>query len=159
MTYLVVSDTHGNTKHLAHLCESAKGADGIFFLGDGIKDIVGFCKEFPALQFYAVRGNCDREQSYQTDGLVTIMGYRILYTHGNLLNVKLSLAETVEVAKQQDADIVLFGHTHHPFDHIIDDIHLFNPGALGRAFEEYSYGVMHLEEGKKPRFEHVILRI
>jgi len=49
-----------------------------------------------------------------------------------------------------DFDIVLFGHSHRPFDKIINGVRVLNPGALsGNAFSRFgSWGILEIADGK-----------
>ena len=53
-----------------------------------------------------------------------------MFCHGHTFYVKHGIERFVQEAKNNSADIALFGHTHTPFYKIIDGIHVFNPGAL-----------------------------
>jgi putative phosphoesterase len=53
---------------------------------------------------------------------------RLLYTHGHLFGVKGGLDKLQKLAKENDAKIVLFGHTHRPFFDYIDEAYYLNPG-------------------------------
>jgi DNA repair exonuclease SbcCD nuclease subunit len=44
----------------------------------------------------------------------------------SVLHIPINQVET-------DADLVLCGHTHHPFNKIIDDVKFLNPGSVGRC--------------------------
>ena len=50
MKYLVFSDSHGNTDAMRRIIKlnlEAGKLDGVFFLGDGIRDIIKLTHEFP----------------------------------------------------------------------------------------------------------------
>ena len=80
---VVVSDSHGNPAALRRAIASVPDANAVFFLGDGIRDLLQVREEFPGLRFYPVAGNCDFQRSYPTEGLVPFEGRLIFYTHGH----------------------------------------------------------------------------
>ncbi|HPF82304.1 metallophosphoesterase family protein, partial [Nostocoides australiense] len=56
-----------------------------------------------------------------------------------------------------DADLVVFGHSHIPFDGVEDGVHLFNPGSPTdrRRQPAGTYGVLQLADGVVVRHEIV----
>ncbi len=161
MKFLVVSDIHGNSNLFNTIVKENDGVDGLFFLGDGIRDVCSVMQNYPDIPVYAVYGNCDvsfyHKNTQQRTCLKEIEGFRIFYTHGDLYSVKLGFSNICTAAHAQNADIVLFGHTHVPCNEVLSNLYLFNPGALERSPEEFSYGVMNLTFGKKPEFKHIIM--
>jgi putative phosphoesterase len=60
----------------------------------------------------------------------------VFCTHGHCLGVKYGFLNLFERAKETNADIALFGHTHEPLVEYEDGLWLFNPGSI----HEHSYG-------------------
>ena len=60
-----------------------------------------------------------------------------------------------------DADLVVFGHSHIPFDGVEDGVHLFNPGSPTdrRRQPVGTYGVLELADGVVVRHEIVPLLV
>ncbi|GAB4078365.1 metallophosphoesterase family protein [Nostocoides australiense] len=60
-----------------------------------------------------------------------------------------------------DADLVVFGHSHIPFDGVEDGVHLFNPGSPTdrRRQPAGTYGVLQLADGVVVRHEIVPLLV
>lgn len=116
LTFLVASDTHGRADLLLEAFRRAK-PDGVLFLGDGLRDL----NVLPAdITLRAVRGNCDwtaREDAPPVR-VEQIAGYRVYMTHGHLQGVKLALDTALANAVAADADVLLYGHTHVPFEKI-----------------------------------------
>ena len=114
LSFLVASDTHGRADLLLEAFRRAR-PDGVLFLGDGLRDL----NMLPAdITLRAVRGNCDwtaREDAPPVR-VEEIAGYRIYMTHGHLQGVKLSLDAAIENAAAAGADVLLYGHTHVPFE-------------------------------------------
>ncbi len=159
MKFLVTSDIHGNRQLLERIVKENSGFDGLFFLGDGLTEFKHVMSKYPDIKTFSIPGNCDignfgREGAHS---IAEIEGFRIFYSHGDTYSVKIGFSEICSAAHRHDADIVLFGHTHIPCNVMLSNLHLFNPGALGRALEEFSYGIIELQQGKKPQFKHVIV--
>ena len=114
LTYLVCSDTHGRADLLEAAFRRAR-PDGVLFLGDGLRDLsilpIGFTLR-------AVYGNCDwfSRTDIPATRVEQIAGYRIFMTHGHLQGVKQTLECAIEAAAAADADVLLYGHTHVPFE-------------------------------------------
>ena len=159
--YLVFSDSHGNFfKVNEALARQVKRPDGIFFLGDGIGDVKFFDKG--SIPIYCVSGNCDRRESFADDeapeeNLVKICGYTVMMTHGHRYGVKSGLGNIISAAKERDADILLFGHTHERLEatYMKDNgkpLYILNPGSIGGY--NASFGVISISDGGEILFSH-----
>ena len=115
----VISDTHGLLRE--EVLEILRDCDCIFHGGDinnqGVLDALG--KIAPV---YVVRGNNDREWAEQLphDLTVQIEGWKIFMVHNR---------KEIENLPE-DADIVIFGHSHKYFEQVIDGRLWLNPGSL-----------------------------
>jgi Predicted phosphoesterase len=58
MKILVLSDSHGDKKRMAGSVRTEK-PDMIIHLGDCISDFKALTEEFPGIEAYGVKGNCD----------------------------------------------------------------------------------------------------
>jgi putative phosphoesterase len=59
-----------------------------------------------------------------------------------------------ELAKVDDCEIVVTGHSHTPYAKFVDGTHFVNPGSVGRMFDgrpEASYAILELSRGNKVR--------
>ncbi len=155
MVFLIISDIHNQTELLKQTLEKHRDVDGVFFLGDGINNFNSIIANYPNLLVYAVSGNSDMG-SIAKDEFVDIEGFHIMFTHGNLYGVKKELDTILDAAVKNNADILLFGHTHMPFTVKQKEVLMFNPGALAKNFCEYSYGIMILQPNCVPEFKHII---
>ncbi len=119
--------------------------DLCFFLGDGERDLQLVQERFPELAIHAVRGNCDLRSALPSFLVCMVGGKRFFLTHGHLYHVKHDpeLSDLSRAAKENTADIVLFGHTHIPYIQSLDGICIMNPGSIG-SFSEASYGVIEI---------------
>jgi len=141
MRILVLSDSHERVSLLELAIAAQPAAQHLFFLGDGLADIDSAAALFPKVSVFKVCGNCDFSGNAPLEGLETLGGKRIFFTHGHRLAVKLADAVLAQTAAAQRADIVLYGHTHVPVHRFENGIHFFNPGAL----KDGRYGVIDLE--------------
>ncbi len=127
---LVVADTHKNTLALKRAYRQAGKIDYLFHLGDSASDTAGL-GDIKPVQVLRVRGNCDFS-SAKLQEEIYLCGQKILLLHGHTKRVKYSLTMLGLFADEQQAEAVLFGHTHIP---CIAYSHagrlLFNPGSLG----------------------------
>ena len=152
MKCIILSDSHRDYESLISVLRQNRDAEVVFFLGDGLSDILEAKKDFPAVAFFSVSGNCDI-RLFDAPRLenFTLEGKRIVLTHGDAFAVKSSLVGLRALAEDTRADVILFGHTHTPFDTYLPSerggpLWLFNPGSLGRPTEGGpSFGVLTLD--------------
>ncbi len=112
MVLLVASDTHGRTARLAEAVKRA-GARYLLFLGDGARE-ADTVTELPVI---AVRGNCDfGREDLPLTRVECFSKYRIFMTHGHTLGVKSSPEAAIGAAAREGADVLLYGHTHVPYE-------------------------------------------
>ena len=155
MKVVILSDSHGFRARVFSILHREEDADSVIFLGDGLYEMEELELASPGLPLYMVRGNCDISLSTPADRLLSMQDRLIFCTHGNGYEVKLTLQGLKKAARQRGADVALFGHTHIPFYEYDDGLYLFNPGSVAASRTgRYTYGVMTLEKGERPRFEH-----
>lgn len=136
MRILVVSDSHGDRRSLRDAVLAQPQASAVIHLGDGMREAQDIADEFVDLPFYMVRGNCDWSSVLDapTSRLERLGGKRVFCTHGHLYDVKYDPIRAVLAAREQQADVLLFGHTHVPFTDYQDGLHIMNPGSLSRSY-------------------------
>lgn len=149
MKCLIFSDSHGDPYNMKRAINRNPDAEVVFFLGDGIADAESLALEDSCRMWIAVRGNCDFSTVFLNRTLnkteqITLEGKKIMLTHGDVYGVKGGLEGITSAARSRGADIVLFGHTHIPFESYVDGLYLFNPGSISRPV--YSFGVLMLTE-------------
>ena len=118
----------------------------VFHLGDVVRDGDKLQALYPKLPFYRVVGNCDwNSVAFPLEDVVCLEGKTILYMHGHTRSVKCGVGMAVDAAREMRADLLLFGHTHHPLCEEYDNLLAVNPGAAqdGRA------ALLTWEEGKE----------
>ena len=144
MRILVVSDVHGNSRALCQAIESQPTARTVLFLGDGLRQAEDAAQRYPDRTFYMVPGNCDLAATGPFTRQEVFGGKRFFFTHGHKFNVKYGLYTIDLAAREAKADIVLFGHTHTPYQEYADGLYLFNPGSLGHGG---TYGYVDIAGG------------
>ena len=154
MKALIFSDSHGDTMNMRRTIEKCADVNYVFFLGDGIRDVEKIKENFPDKIFYCVRGNNDwmsMLENYSDERIIEIEGKRILLTHGHKYNVKYTEQNLFYKAISENIDIVLFGHTHTPYEQYFstDDggVNMFNPGSIGKNhLGAYYFGRLDISE-------------
>lgn len=143
MRLLVVSDSHKYTNNLLRAIEEQPSARYVIFLGDGERDIETAKQLYPQKQFIMVRGNCDFGSLLNDREFVIIGGKRIYCTHGHVEGVKHGTGNLISCARQEKADIVLYGHTHQAVTDYVDGMYVMNPGSVGY---DKRYGFVDITE-------------
>lgn len=130
MRILVLSDSHGSFHNLRDVLKMHTSAEVVIFLGDGEDDFRYAKSETENRHVIMVKGNCDYYSSLDENITQTIEGKRFFITHGYVENVKFGEDRLIYKGQSLGADIILYGHTHIPVNHVVDSIQIFNPGSL-----------------------------
>ena len=146
MRILVLSDSHENIENMA-LAVNKTQPELILHLGDYVRDGEELKNLFPDIPLIQVKGNCDAYdvchaplwRVYEADG------YRIFFTHGHYYRVKYDLLHLCYAAEEQNAELVLFGHTHIPLSEKRGAMTLLNPGSIGTG-RHPSYALIETSE-------------
>ncbi|MBR5485464.1 MAG: metallophosphoesterase [Oscillospiraceae bacterium] len=159
MKIIVVSDSHKDFHALYNTFDQNLDADLFVFLGDGIEELEDMQSIFFQKDIWSVCGNCDFFTTKDTIGTGVVQGLKILYTHGHLYEVKKGMFKLSRKATDENANIVLFGHTHERFCAEQDGILYFNPGSISvpRGCKIPTYGEIIIEDGKIASYRHVEL--
>jgi len=161
---LVLSDTHGSVNALRAVLSWAKERMppngticGTVFLGDGISDLrkaadaSGFFSEWKL-----VCGNNDFGYSIPEAAIYENEEHRFFLTHGHHYSLYGGYNSLLAAARNSQADVILFGHTHVPLHRTIDGMQLINPGSIGRPRSRIgaTFAVIECIEGGqlKPEF-------
>lgn len=154
MKCLCFSDSHGSPFNIRAALNKHPDAEVVFFLGDGLRDLEEFILD-RGKAWLAVQGNCDYfatlgDSLVKKTDRITLMGKRIVFTHGDLYGVKYGIDGVTRLAEEQNADILLFGHTHTPLEKYIPTedggYYLFNPGSIGAGYGGASYGIINITD-------------
>ncbi len=147
MRVLVVSDSHRRTGVIEKIIESQPDVRHIFFLGDNVSDIEDLELIYPNKVFHIVCGNCDFGSMLPSSGIEIIGGKSIFYTHGHTFFVKYGISKLKELARNNNYDIVLYGHTHISQILYEDGIYFVNPGSAAASRQgRNSYAVIDITE-------------
>lgn len=151
MKILIISDTHGNKDNFEKVIEIERDIDMLIHLGDlqGADEYISLMAKCPC---YMVAGNNDFHTILKKELFVDIPGHRIMITHGHYYYVNYGYEKLVIGAKVNSADIVMFGHTHKPYEAIMDDVLVLNPGSLSYPRQEGripTYMIMNVENDGK----------
>lgn len=130
MKLLVLSDNHG--LELKPIIENHTDVDHILHCGDSLMS----SEEIYELNMICVSGNNDKNEQPDMQ-ILNFDCVRILLTHGHLEDVNSSLLSLGYLAKENDIDIVCFGHTHYVALEEVDNVVYINPGALYNPFSKY----------------------
>lgn len=127
MKVLVVSDSHGDRDILVELINRYKGkVDAMIHCGDSELATTDSVWE----EMMSVKGNMDFDEPYLPSRVEEIDGERILWVHGHLHDVKNSMQTLLTAAKEAQAKLAFFGHTHELGVEMVDGIVLLNPGSI-----------------------------
>ena len=147
MKILVISDTHGIiVESVINFLKNENNIDLLIHCGDKYDDGPKIAYLLGLTDFYRVVGNTDYGvKNGETHIKVVIENKKFLITHGHFENVKDGLDELKCLAQAENADIVLFGHTHTSYDEIDNNIIYFNSGSpvLPRGCKA-SYGIIEI---------------
>ncbi|RSD23351.1 metallophosphoesterase [Mesobacillus subterraneus] len=143
---LIVGDSHGSTEMLEKIYGlHGKDMDLMIHCGDSeLKENDEAIKHFKS-----VKGNCDFYGDFPDVDLHVVDGVKILVTHGHLYSVKSTLVNLYYKAKELQADVVCFGHSHVLGAEMVDDVLFINPGSirLPRGRSERTYVILELDNG------------
>jgi len=145
----VISDTHLREPHpeFKRIIEfHFKDVEKIFHAGDfvgwSIAEYLSSLKEL-----IAVCGNMDSldiRKAFPQKRIVKIEGFKVGLIHGG--GPPFGIESRVR-GEFDEADIIVYGHTHTPANHHVKNIYLFNPGSATRSFmNQATLGILHLGE-------------
>lgn len=133
----IFSDTHGNMTSMRQALGALGPFDAVIHLGDGVTDGLTVARE-RGLPFHGVAGNEDWGTGLAETSQVTIAGWRIFLIHGHQTEINPyqskehwldNLNELVELARSNQAQILIFGHTHVPLLETHGSTVMCNPGT------------------------------
>ena len=144
MKILVVSDTHGDFNSLLRAVKAQPDAEVIVHCGDGDEQVQLLKETIKDKMIVGVRGNCDWNSFLPSKETLKICGKKIFITHGHLYNAKIGLYKVVCAAREEGADILLYGHTHIAMNTYEDGLYVMNPGSCSGYMA--SYGILEITE-------------
>jgi putative phosphoesterase len=144
MRLLILSDTHGNYPLAFRALELAGPVDRIIHLGDGIED-ARLMEEITGREIVKVPGNCDVAAPDPVDIVAMIAGKKFFITHGDRYAVKRGLDRLRNRARSEQAEIVLYGHTHIGAVELLDGSLFINPGCLRHKCPTAGYALLDVD--------------
>lgn len=144
MKILVASDTHGDFNSLSRAVKAQPDAEVIVHCGDGDEQVQLLKETIKDKMIVGVRGNCDWNSFLPSKETLKICGKKIFITHGHLYNAKMGLYKVVCAAREEGADILLYGHTHIAMNTYEDGLYVMNPGSCSGYMA--SYGILEITE-------------
>lgn len=144
MKILVVSDTHGDFNSLLRAVKAQPDAEVIVHCGDGDEQVQLLKDTYKDKMIVGVRGNCDWNSFLPSKETLKICGKKIFITHGHLYNAKFGLYNIMCAAREEGADILLYGHTHIAMNTYEDGLYVMNPGSCSGYMA--SYGILEITE-------------
>ncbi len=148
-----------NTSAVA-LCESIRphfeGVDLILHSGDFVSaDVITALEEFAPVE--GVAGNMDGREitsRFPYERVVTAGGFKIgmMHGYGPATGLEIKIRRRFE-----DVDMIVFGHSHHPFAEEVFGILMFNPGSPTDKRWAPSHAIGILELDKEIRTKHIAL--
>ena len=144
---LVFSDSHGKIDYMEQTLQTIGAVDLVVHLGDMVCDANDLAALHPEYKYCVIRGNNDFLSTAPDEKILTAGGFRIFATHGHGYGVKTGLSRLLRRAKENQVQVVLYGHTHQGYCGEQEGILFLNPGC-GRSYCETSYGIIEIENGK-----------
>ncbi|MGL5693999.1 MAG: metallophosphoesterase family protein [Peptostreptococcaceae bacterium] len=142
----IVSDTHRMDKFINEAIPYLKECDLIIHAGDNFIDSK-YIHKLTNVDIIGVKGNCDFD--YVEDEMVFELENKIIFLcHGDKYGVSYDLNDIEKKAKDENANIVIFGHTHVPLSIKKDGILYVNPGSLSlpRGGSSKQFVIMNITE-------------
>lgn len=123
LNIVLVSDNHLDHKVLKKIVKDNQKTDLFLHCGDSQMNAAQLAP------FISVKGNNDNEPYPKSLIIDLNEHFKILLIHGDNINYYAPLQNLVYLAKQNDCNIIAYGHTHIPFEHNEDKILILNPGS------------------------------
>lgn len=130
MKVLVFSDSHGDITRMKEVIERTSGIEMVIHLGDLVKDAEKIRDIYKELKIEYIAGNNDWFSVIPKEKVLNIEGKRIFITHGDIYGVKNNYSRIIKKGQELGVDLVLFGHTHLPYENYVDNLILINPGSI-----------------------------
>lgn len=138
---VLISDNHYNLNVVKKIYFANQDADYYLHCGDSE------LKPEDLFPFASVRGNNDYGFDFPLQKHLNIEGNDILMLHGHRYVAALYYDMLLRKAKEENAKVVFFGHTHAFCNQIIDGVHLINPGSCNhnRDGSEPTYAIVTID--------------
>ena len=154
MKILIVSDSHGRNTYLERVLETIGPIDMLIHLGD-LEGSETFLRQHVNCPIEMVSGNNDYFTDIDREKEIYIGPYKILLTHGHRYKVHYGTEYIKDWARENNATMVMFGHTHMPLIDQASDVIAINPGSISQPRQEGhkpSYIIMEIDKNKELHF-------
>ncbi len=151
MKVLVMSDTHGYIFNAKEAIDKHPDVEMVIHLGDYCRDAEQLSQLYPNIIFEYVYGNSDIAIGAESaEKTIVIEGNTIFMTHGHRYSVKWDYNRIMAKADEENASVVLYGHTHIAVMDRVNNKLVINPGSVSesRSSRSESYAIMDLSTGK-----------
>lgn len=160
MKILIVSDTHGrNTNLKKAILNMGNYLDLLIHLGDSVCSPEEI-EKMVSCPVEMVKGNCDGVSRLPGAKIIKIGDHSAFLTHGHLYGGQYGIGTMRDIAKENGADIVMFGHIHEPIIDKSENVTVLNPGSLSQPRQEGhrpTYLVMTIEDDGRTEYSVVYL--
>lgn len=139
----VISDTHNHFDPKVRTLLA--GVDHILHAGDiGLPWIILELESIAPVT--AVTGNNDEGLAYKETEIVELGGRKFLVHH--IVDIHKPSATVKRLIVHEKPDVVVFGHSHKPFNEVREGRLYFNPGYAGKARfgQPRSVAILHCDE-------------
>lgn len=145
----VLSDTHGNVTISKKIIQLMSPVDLVIHAGDFYRDAVKLAGG-AKVRVEAVVGNCDYPRVQPAELLLDLEGVKIYVTHGHQFETYNFFNSLMLKAREVQARLVVFGHTHVATTFTQDDVTFFNPGSISnpRFRDHPTYGLIEITRGE-----------
>lgn len=145
----IIGDTHGNISLFNKAIKEMGKIDIYIHLGDYVNDAKKVFDNTDA-KYITVKGNCDLIDDEYEEVIANINSKKFFICHGHKYNIKYGYNNIYYRALEEEANVVLFGHTHTPLLLWYNGILFFNPGSTiyPKGGSEASYGVIEIVDGE-----------
>lgn len=125
----VASDSHGSAFMLERAIKAMGDIDMLVFLGDGLNDLHQIASRY-SFDIESVAGNNDFALRGESCKILRLCGKKIMITHGHRYRVNWDLNTLYYAALENEADLVLYGHTHVQSVEWQRNVLMVNPGSV-----------------------------
>ncbi len=150
---LLFSDSHGSNEDMINVIKQYAGqVSAVFHMGDiqGAEGLLQNAASEIGCLAYIVRGNCDRNPDLKEANVIGFAGKRIALCHGHRFGGygDPDMDSLRYFGEENNADVVLFGHTHKPFCEKFGEVLICNPGSISqpRGGSKKGYAVLVVDE-------------
>lgn len=144
MRIIVASDSHGHSEILDQIHNHHPEAKLFLHCGDICDEPLYYS------DWIIVQGNNDYWRELPERRILNVGNYRLLMEHSHHCSYFNREKSLVQIAKNNDCNIVCFGHTHCSYFKKINSVYLLNPGSttFPRDGNPPSYAILDIEENR-----------